>query len=84
MELKGKTAIVTGGGTGIGAATAKRLPRIGMEVACHSGSVAPGAQDVAAASAASGERALTPPRHVAQQPGCAKDTAAGKLRSATA
>ncbi|GAA2437325.1 SDR family oxidoreductase [Actinomadura vinacea] len=56
--LEGKTALVTGGGRGIGAAIARRLARDGADVAITYVSAADRAGEVAADIEATGRRAL--------------------------
>ncbi len=55
MDLKGQVGIITGGGRGIGAATARRLAALGARVVIASTSPDQGAQVVADISAAGGE-----------------------------
>jgi NAD(P)-dependent dehydrogenase (short-subunit alcohol dehydrogenase family) len=57
LELKGKVAVVTGGGSGIGAALARAFAAQGMDVAVADVDVA-GAEKVAADVRAAGQRAL--------------------------
>lgn len=70
MDLKGKVAIVTGGGTGIGAATAKRLAADGCNVAINYRSSADAANDVAKACQGMGVEALTIQGSVAEDDDC--------------
>ena len=57
LELRGKVAVVTGGGSGIGAALARAFASHGMDVAVADVDVA-GAEKVAADVRAAGQRAL--------------------------
>ena len=59
MKLKGKTAIVTGGGTGIGAATARQLAAEGANVVINYRSSADAAEAAAKACQAAGGDAMT-------------------------
>ena len=70
MDIKGKVAIITGGGTGIGAATAKRLAADGCNVAINYRSSADAAKDVAAACEALGVEAITVQGSVAEDADC--------------
>jgi 3-oxoacyl-[acyl-carrier protein] reductase len=70
MKLKGKTAIVTGGGTGIGAATAKRLAEEGANVVINYRSSAEAADKVAIACRDLGGEAITIKGDVAVDADC--------------
>ena|SRR5690606_11631019 len=59
MRLDGRTALVTGGGRGIGAAISKRLAAEGARVLVHYATHAEAAEDTAAAVRAAGGRART-------------------------
>jgi len=72
MELKGKTAIITGGGTGIGAAAVKRLAGIGMNVAINYRSSSDAAEDVATACRDMGVEAITVQGDVSNDADCKK------------
>lgn len=64
FDLSGKVAIVTGGGTGIGAATATLLARYGADVAIAARTVADLERTAAAVEKASGRRCLIVPTDV--------------------
>lgn len=70
MKLKGKTAIVTGGGTGIGAATAKRLAEDGANVVINYHSSAEAADQVAAECRTSDVGAVTVKGDVSKDADC--------------
>lgn len=57
-DLKGKRALITGSSTGIGAAVAKELARLGVAVAVHGHKNAAAAEAVAAEIRASGGQAV--------------------------
>lgn len=57
-DLKGKRALVTGSSTGIGAAVAKELARLGASVAVHGNKNAEAAETVAAEIRAAGGKAV--------------------------
>jgi 3-oxoacyl-[acyl-carrier protein] reductase len=57
-DLKGKRALVTGSSTGIGAAVAKELARLGVAVAVHGNKNAGAAEAVAAEIRAAGGKAV--------------------------
>jgi 3-oxoacyl-[acyl-carrier protein] reductase len=57
-DLKGKRALVTGSSTGIGAAVAKELARLGASVAVHGNKNAEAAETVAAEIGAAGGKAV--------------------------
>lgn len=59
MRLDGRTALVTGGGRGIGAAISKRLGAEGARVLVHYGTHAEAAEDTAAAVRSAGGDATT-------------------------
>lgn len=65
-QLSGKTALITGGGTGIGRATARRLAEMGATVALNGRREAP-LRDTAAAIEAAGGRALVVPGDVSRE-----------------
>ncbi len=76
MDHKGKTAVITGGGTGIGAATVKRLAGIGMNVAINYRSSADAAEEVAAACRELGVEAIIVQGDVSKDEDCQKIAAA--------
>ncbi len=57
-DLKGKRALITGSSTGIGAALARELARLGVAVAIHGHKNAEAAEDVAAEIRAAGGKSL--------------------------
>jgi NAD(P)-dependent dehydrogenase (short-subunit alcohol dehydrogenase family) len=77
LELAGRTAVVIGGSTGIGAATAQALAEEGCDVAVTYRSSRAGADDVAAGVRALGRRAWTAELDLADVPGVGR--AAGAL-----
>jgi len=70
MELEGKVALVTGGGTGVGRATAAALARRGCAVAVNYSRSADEAEETAAAARALGVRALAVQADVADDGAC--------------
>lgn len=58
LDLRGRVALVTGAGTGIGAAVARRLAEAGADVAVHYRSSAKGAERTATAVEAEGRDAV--------------------------
>ena len=58
MEVEGKAAIVTGGGTGVGRATARRLARLGCSVCVNYSRSRDGALAVVAEAEAAGVKAI--------------------------
>jgi 3-oxoacyl-[acyl-carrier protein] reductase len=58
-DLKGKVALVTGGSTGIGAAVARELGRLGAKVAVHYFASGDAAEQVAADVRVAGSEAIT-------------------------
>jgi len=81
MELEGKAAIVTGGGTGVGRATALALARRGCSVVVNYSRSAAEAERTAAEVAALGVRALPVQADVADDAACRRlvDTAVREL-----
>ena len=65
IDLKGKVALVTGGGRGIGAAAALALGRAGADVAVNYSRSAAAAEEVARRIREAGRRALAVPADVA-------------------
>lgn len=61
LDLSGRVALVTGGGTGIGAATAMLLAQHGADVAIAARTVADLERTAAEVEAASGRRCLVVP-----------------------
>lgn len=57
IDLSGQTALVTGGGTGIGRATVRTLAQAGCDVAVHCHTSRTAAEEVAAEARAAGRRA---------------------------
>ena len=76
MGFKGKTAIVTGSSTGIGAAAALRLGREGANIVVNFSQSEEQARTVAAAIGAAGGRALTVQGNVAKDEDCRRIAAA--------
>jgi len=70
MELDGRAAIVTGAGTGVGAATALRLARLGCSVLANYSRSKDGAEAVASEAASLGVRALAHQADVADDSQC--------------
>lgn len=70
MELEGRAAIVTGAGTGVGAATALRLARLGCSVLANYRRSKDGAEAVAAEAASLGVQALAHQANVAEDSQC--------------
>jgi len=81
MELEGKAAIVTGGGTGVGRASALALARRGCSVVVNYSRSAAEAERTAAEVAALGVRALPVQADVADDAACRRlvDTAVREL-----
>jgi 3-oxoacyl-[acyl-carrier protein] reductase len=67
LDVSGKVAIVTGGGTGIGAATARALAAHGAEVVIASRTVEDLERTAAAVQADSGRRCLPVPTNVKEE-----------------
>ena len=70
MDLDGKAAIVTGGGTGVGAATAARLARAGCQVLVNYSRSKEGAEAVASDASAQGVKALAHRADVSDDAAC--------------
>jgi 3-oxoacyl-[acyl-carrier protein] reductase len=81
MEVQGKAAIVTGGGTGVGAATAMRLARLGCSVVVNYSRSSESAQSVAEQCRAEGVKAEAVQADVSSEPDCRRlvETATGTL-----
>jgi 3-oxoacyl-[acyl-carrier protein] reductase len=81
MDLQGKAAIVTGGGTGVGRATALALARRGCSVAVNYSRSTAEAEKTAAEAAALGVRAVPVRADVADDAACRRlvDTAVREL-----
>ncbi len=70
MELRGKAAIVTGGGTGVGRATCLALARAGCSVLVNYSRSRDAAERTAAEAAALGVQSLAFPADVAEDAAC--------------
>jgi 3-oxoacyl-[acyl-carrier protein] reductase len=70
MNVEGKTALVTGGGTGVGRATALSLGRLGCHVAVNYSRSKAEAEETAAAVTALGVRGIAVQADVAQDGDC--------------
>ena len=70
MQLDGKAAIVTGAGTGVGAATARMLAQRGCAVLANYSRSKEGAEETAAAAAAHGVKSLAFRADVADDADC--------------
>jgi NAD(P)-dependent dehydrogenase (short-subunit alcohol dehydrogenase family) len=70
MELEGRAALVTGGGTGVGRATALRLAALGCHVAVNYSRSRDAAEAVARQAEASGVKAIAVRADVAQDAEC--------------
>ncbi len=70
MDVQGKAAIVTGGGTGVGRATAIALGRLGCSVLVNYSKSKAGAEETAAAVEAAGARAVAVRADVARDEDC--------------
>ncbi|MGH0037168.1 MAG: SDR family NAD(P)-dependent oxidoreductase [Myxococcota bacterium] len=81
MEVEGKAAIVTGGGTGVGAATALRLAGLGCGVVVNYSRSIEAAQEVAEKCRALGVKAEAVQADVSSEPDCRRlvETATGHL-----
>lgn len=75
-DLKGKRALVTGSSTGIGAAVAKELGRLGVAVAVHGNKNAAAAETVAAEIRAAGGKAVVVTGDVSNSASAARIVAA--------
>jgi 3-oxoacyl-[acyl-carrier protein] reductase len=72
FDLTGRVAVVTGGGTGIGAATARRLAEFGTEVVVASRSAEELERKAAEIAAATGRRCLAVPTDVKDEAQCVR------------
>ena len=72
FDLTGRVAVVTGGGTGIGAATARRLAEFGAEVVVASRSAEELERKAAEIAAATGRRCLAVPTDVKDEAQCVR------------
>ncbi len=81
MELEGKAALVTGGGTGVGRATALALARSGCSVAVNYSRSREAAEKTAAEVSSAGVRGLAVQADVAVDADCRRlvETAVGEL-----
>jgi 3-oxoacyl-[acyl-carrier protein] reductase len=70
MEVEGKAAIVTGGGTGVGRATAIRLAKLGCSVAVNYSRSRDGAEAAAAEAEKAGVKAIAVQADVAEDADC--------------
>jgi 3-oxoacyl-[acyl-carrier protein] reductase len=70
MEVEGRAAIVTGGGTGVGRATVRRLAQLGCSVCVNYSRSRDGALAVAAEAEAAGVKAIAVQADVSQDADC--------------
>ena len=70
MRMKGKVALITGAGSGIGRATAQRLSAEGAQVACADVTLESAAETVRAISASGGD-AIAIATNVTDEAACA-------------
>jgi len=70
MEVEGKAAIITGGGTGVGRATAIRLAKLGCSVAVNYSRSRDGAEAAAAEAEKAGVKAIAVQADVAADADC--------------
>lgn len=83
MDVEGKVALITGGGTGVGRATALELARRGCSVVVNYSRSKDEAEEVAAAISAEGVRGLAVQADVAKDEDCRRlvETTVGELGS---
>ncbi len=83
MDVEGKAALITGGGTGVGRATALELARRGCSVVVNYSRSKDEAEEVAAAISAEGVRGLAVQADVAKDEDCRRlvETTVGELGS---